>query len=234
MDINDEKIASAVKNTEIIRLPRQSLATFGLTNVYYYIVTEPSYKEIEAEAVETVVREGRVIAERPRIVTPYYLNNLDGFSTEARQYFNWMMRIHGADAPGVLYAYRNEPKETNIVSADMQTVVGNLNSQLDERGDPLVSIIRGQDNLWDVSLMKFIYELTRSSLSQNLAQMGSRGLLNVDSSGVPAEARLRIEEMFELVRKGDAAPADLKREMDRWNVFAEYEDRFLALFHKSR
>ena len=33
MDIDDERIEYAVRHTEILRPPRQSLATFGTTNV---------------------------------------------------------------------------------------------------------------------------------------------------------------------------------------------------------
>jgi len=100
MGMEDEKIREAVKNTEILRLPRQSLATFGMTNIYYYLVTEPVYSEMAKDVTETVIREGRVVAEKPRIVTPYYLAHLEGFSPEARRYFNMLVRMHGADAPG--------------------------------------------------------------------------------------------------------------------------------------
>jgi len=61
-------------------------------------------------------------------------------------------------------------------------------------------------------------------------ELASRGLLDTDSSGVPREARLRIEELFNLVRKGELSPPDLKNELDRWGLFHEYEDRFLGLF----
>ena len=82
MDINDERIRDAVRHTLTLRLPKQSLATFGTTNIYYYLVTEPAYTELVGNIPETVVREGRVIAERPRVVTPYYLSRLEGFSSE--------------------------------------------------------------------------------------------------------------------------------------------------------
>ena len=78
MDIDDEKIKYAVDHTEILRSPKQSLSTFGTTNIYYYLVTEPAYSELVKNATETVIREGRVFAERPRIVTPFYLVRLQG------------------------------------------------------------------------------------------------------------------------------------------------------------
>jgi hypothetical protein len=232
MDIEDERIIDAVKRTEILRPPKRSLATFGTTNIYYYLVTEPAYTELVEATTETVVREGRVIAERPRIVTPYYLSHLEGFSSEARKYFDTMINTHGPNAPGLFYTYKNEPKELNIVSDNLRAVVDKINDEIDKRGDPLASIIRGQDELWDVSLMKFIYEMTRSSIADNLRQMGNKGLLNIDDRGIPADVRIRIEKLFESAYKGDIEPRELKDELDRWGMFEDYEDRFFALFGK--
>ncbi|MFQ6122094.1 MAG: hypothetical protein ACE5LA_03435 [Dehalococcoidales bacterium] len=234
MDIDDERIEYAVRHTEILRLPKQSLSTFGTTNIYYYLVTKPAYLELSKTADETVVREGRVIAERPRIVTPYYLSQLEGFSAEARRYFDALIKTHGPDTPGLFYTYKNEPKNLTIVSDRWLSVVDKLNTEIDERGDPLVAIIKGEDELWDVSLLKFIYEITRTSIQDNLMQLGARGLLDVDSSGIPVDARVRIDELFRRVVRGEYEPRELKRELDRWNLFAEYQDRFFALFKKRR
>ena len=230
MDIDDDKIEYAVRHTEILRPPKQSLSTFGITNIYYYMVTEPAYLELTKDVNETVLREGRVVAERPRIVTPYYLSQLEGFSSDARRYFDALIRIHGRDVPGLFYTYKNEPKKLTIISDKWLSVVDRLNVEIDGRGDPLVSIIKGEDELWDVSLLKFIYEITRASVQNNLSQMGARGLLDIDSSGIPVDARMRIDELFRKVAKGECEPYELKGELDRWNLFEEYEDRFFALF----
>jgi hypothetical protein len=233
MDISEERIKEAVRHTETLRLPKQSLATFGTTNIYYYLVTEPTYRELMEDTNETVVREGRVIAERPRVVTPYYLSQLQGFSAEARRYLDMLTR-QGAATAGLFYSYRNEPKELSIVSDKLLSVVALLNAEIDKGGDPLTCIIKGEDDLWDVSLMKFTYEITRSSIQDNLMQMGARGLLNMDAHGVPADARVRIEELFRKVEAGQGEPHELKEELDRWNLFRDYEDRFLNLFRRKR
>jgi len=232
MGTDDDRIEYAVRHTKILRLPKQKLATFGTTNIYYYLVSEPVYSEPEKDITETVIREGRVIAEKPRIVTPYYLSHLEGFSPEARGYFDRLLKVHGPNAPGLFYTYKNEPKQLNIVSDNLPAVVNELNAEIERRGDPLVSIIKGQDELWDVSLMKFIYEMTRSSLGNNLLQLGSRGLLDIDSSGVPVDTRLRIEALFRQVAKGESEPSELKAELERWGLFEEYQDKFLSLFRK--
>ena len=232
MDNDDEKMQAAVEHTEILRAPKQSLTTFGTTNIYYYLVTEPAYAALIPNTKETVVREGRVIAEKPRIVTPYYLSSLDGFSDDARRYFDSLIQTYGKNVAGLLYAYRNEPKEMNIVSDNLLAVVAKLNAKIDKSSDPLTTIIKGLDEMWDVALIKFIFEMTQRSVDHNARQMSARGLLTMDAKGIPADARARIEGLFLQAAAGDLDPGILKDELDRWNVFPEYEDRFLSLFRK--
>ena len=232
MDINDEKMREAVEYTEILRTPKQNLTTFGTTNIYYYLVTEPAYAELVPNTKETVVREGRVIAEKPRIVTPNYLSSLEGFSDNARRYFDSLIQTYGHSVQGLLYTYRNEPKEMNIVSDNLLAVVAKLNEGIDKRGDPLTTIIKGLDEMWDVALIKFIFEMTQRSVGDNARRMNARGLLAMDDKGIPADARVRIEGLFLRAAAGDIDPRVLKDELDRWNIFPEYEDRFLSLFRK--
>lgn len=231
MDIDNDKdkIEDAARNTEILRPPRQHLSTFGVTNLYYYLVTEPVYSDMVNEVEETVVREGRVIAQRPQIVTPYYLSRLEGFSPDARRYFNMLLNTQVADTPGLFYTYKNEPKGLNIVSDKLPVVVDRLNNEIDEKGDPLASIIKGQDEFWDVSLLRFIYEVTSHSVQDNVSQLGARGMLNMSHGGIPVGARQRIEELFGQVARGEGSSYELERELNHWGVFNEYQDRFFSL-----
>jgi|TARA_B100000315_G_C14540619_1_gene570694 hypothetical protein len=232
MHFDDERLEDVIRHTEILRLPKQTLATFGITNIGYYLVTEPVYSEPEKDVPETVIREGRVITERPRIVTPHYLSQFEGFSLDAQRYFNMLLKKYGPNAPGLFYSYRNEPKGLTIVAGDIPTVVDKINAEIDKRGDPLVTIIKGEDEFWDVSLLKFIYEMTRNSMNNNLLQLQSRGLLDVDTGGVPLDAKLRIEELLGEVSKGKIEPSELKDELDRWGLFEEYQDRLFAVLRK--
>ena len=49
------------------------------------------------------------------------------------------------------------------------------------------------------------------------------------SSGIPVGAQQKIEEMFKQVQDGDLRVWELERELNRWGVFEEYQDRFYAL-----
>jgi hypothetical protein len=232
MNTDDARIEYAISHTEVLRPPRQTLSTFGITNIYYYLLTEPSYKEFAEGEEETVVREGRVRAERPKVVTPSYLINVEGFSEHARRYLELIAREYGTHTPGLFYGYKNEPKELNIASSNMEAVVRKLLDKIDKEGDPLATIIKGVDELWDVSLLKFIFDMTRYSLGNNVFELGRRGLLDVDPKGVPREARQSIERLFDEVKSGELDPSVLKTELDRWGLFEEYEDRFFRLFGK--
>lgn len=231
MEVGDEQIRYAIQNTAVLRLPSQSLATFGTTNIDYYLLTRPVYADM-VQGQETVIREGKVSAQRPQIVTPSYLTRLEGFGDNARRYLELLMREYGPHAPGLLYTYKNQPKETSIVSDGLVAVAGKLNERIDREGNRLAAIIQGVDELWDVSLLKFIRQLTEESLTSNLAELGSRGLLDVDEAGIPRDARYRVEVLFQQVADGDREPAELKKELDRWGIFPEYEDRFFNLFRR--
>jgi hypothetical protein len=233
MPVDPEMIAKVGRLTEVLRAPQQALATFGHTTVEYFLLSEPAYADILPGGEETVIRQGRVVAERPQIVTPYYLLSLFRGFEHGQEYARYLLEEHGPNSPGLMYAYRNELQETSVVSDPLPTVAGRLTADLDERKQNLAAVIRGVDHLWDVSLMKFIYELTVSSLGHNLRELGHRGLLGSEG-GLPRAARAKIEEMFAAVGRGELPASELKAELDRWGVFAEYEDRFLGLFRGRR
>ncbi len=220
----DDRIKHALEHTELIRAPQQTLATFGSSVVDYYVVTE-------LVGNVSVVRDGKVIAEKPRIVTPAYLTNVEGFSEQAKRYIAMMARERPYES-GIFYRYKNEPKGMNVVSEPIGQVVSNLRSRIEEEHNPLSTIIRGVEELWDVSLLMFIYELTTKSVHTNVAEFSNRGFLDMDASGVPQGARDYIEELFEQVGRDHSRAPELAVELNRWGLFPEYQDRFFGLFRK--
>lgn len=220
----DERIAEAMEKTEIIRAPQRRLSTFGSTTIDYYVVCDLTEQM-------SAVRDGRVLAERPRIVTPYYLLHVAGFSEGAKRYLG-MMAQQNPHEPGIFYTYRNEPHSMNVVSEPLGVVVGNLSARLDSENSGLSAIIRGVEDVWDLAVMMFIYDLTRRAAGGNYADFRSHGLLDVDASGVPAAARQQIEMLFAIVREDRSRASELVTELNRWGVYQEYEDRFLRLFKR--
>ena len=232
MDDAERRIAEAIQLTRVVRPPKQHLATFGITTLQYYVVTEPSYSELVAGEDESVVRQGTVVSQRPGVVTPTYMLNLGGFSGDAERYMESLARRLGPNSPGLLYEYRNEPGGLEIVGGQVAAVGERIADDLDRRGKDLASVILGKDDLWDLSLLKFIYEYTAASLASNLSEMHSMGLFDPEPGGdVPRAVVQRIEELFQQVTQG-LDPLALKQELDRWGLFDHYQDRFFSLVRR--
>ncbi len=51
---------------------------------------------------------------------------------------------------------------------------------------------------------------------------------------LPQSAREKIEKLFEEAKRDISKAREFKEELDRWNVYKEYEDRFLDLFKKKK
>lgn len=223
----------AIEQTWVVRFPKQQLATFGSTNIAYYVVTEPIYQEMEAAKQEGVVRTGRVIAERPAVVTPTYALSLQGFSSEAYEYLQDEAARSGPHSPGILYRYRNEAGKIDIVGGVPREIAHKIRDDLDRKKEDLSVVMVGVDELWDVALLKFVYEFTSSSLAGNVQDFQSRGLLDPQPQlgGLPRAAAEQIDRLFTEVEQGGDKDA-LKQELDRWGAFETYQDRFLNLFRR--
>jgi hypothetical protein len=231
----DEKfldIINTARKTVVLRQPRNVLSTFGTTRIHYFLLTDPIYQGLIDKSDDTILREGYVHAEKPRIITPFYLKNIfDGFE-HGNEYSQSLIDAFGPFEPGILYNYRNDFKDMTVITTPLQDTFERINDDLEKEDDPFSAIIKGDGRLWDVSLMIFIYSLTGRSVASNLSELHSLGLLAIDRSGVSQESRLHIESLFREVETGKADPALLKRELDAWGIFPEYEDRFLNCFKK--
>ncbi|MEQ8170936.1 MAG: hypothetical protein ABRQ38_18750 [Candidatus Eremiobacterota bacterium] len=229
--MNNDDIKYAITHSCVLRQPQQKIATFGVTNIKYFIITDPIINNlIETQQNDLILREGQVIAERPQIITPYYLNSLFQGFDHGDEYTEFVRENYSENNPGLLYKYKNEFKNMSVVSGPLDLLVERLEQEIEKEGDNLSTIIKGVNTYWDISLMKFIFELTTSSLANNILDLNRRGLLNIDNSGVPGDAKVKIENLFREVKAGRVDPKVLKKELDLWGVFKEYENRFLDLF----
>ncbi len=232
---NPREWLRALEQTWVVRYPKQHLATFGTTNISYYVVTEPIYQDLAPDKIEGVVRTGRVIAQRPTVITPTYGLNLQGFSPEAYDYMREVARSYGGNSPGILYQYKNEADKMDIVGGVPGEIAHRISEDLDRRKETMTVVLVGVDELWDVSLLKFIYEFTSASTARNVQEFQGRGLLDPlpTYGGAPRAAIQQIERLFFDAERGGRAD-ELKRELDRWGLFQYYEGRFLNLFRRSR
>jgi hypothetical protein len=238
-----ERIERALEETEILKAPDELLSTSDSTTLHYYVLTEPVYLEaFPEEGPETRIREGWITWKKPKLLTPDYIMKLEGFSEEAKTALNMLAQNH-PDMASLLYKmkYKRESGDTRTVPRTIEANAARIEDNLDQASGLINVIIKGLDDLWDVSLMKFVQQLIGQSakLSQ-IPDYKEKGHLATNDSGqpvvtrnlkgLPLSASEEIEKMFKQVEKGKLDPSRLKRELDSWGIYKRYEDRFLDLF----
>jgi hypothetical protein len=229
-NINSFDFWYAVNNTEVVLEPEGHLETFGSTMLNYYLVTE-----LMDSVGQVRVREGRLEAGQPRIVTPdSYLDTvMDGFGDEARKYIDWL-REHERDIRVLQYGYRlrQESFSEYIITDSLDEVVNRVSEEVKAKNDPLSAVVLGVDEPWDVCLVRLFWVVIQKSAVFNIREMQSRRLFE-DQGGVPRGVRNSIDKAF-LEASRDASLVDaLGVRLQMMGLFNEYEDRFFSLV-KSR
>jgi hypothetical protein len=184
---------------------------------------------------QTRVREGRIQAHQPQIVTPasYAQNLLEGFGQEAEAYAQWL-RDHARDLHILRYGFTIRKEEINehIISENVQTVTERVRTEVAGRDDPMAAVLVGVDNPWEVCLLKLMYDVIRNSAPGNVREMGRHRLLD-DVNGVPKAVRDDIESDFRSASRDPRLVKALGQKLRRQGLFEEYEDRFFALVKSS-
>lgn len=213
----------AVNNTEVVVMPPRRLETFGATVVDYHLVTEPMDSVNRSR-----VREGRIHAFRPQIVTPtaFMESILEGFQHEAAEaYANWL-REHESDLLILRYGFRirKEGIRDELVSDPVEAVVERVRADLARRENPLAALVRGVDEPWEVCLIKLMVEMVQRSAP------GHMQALRADPTG----SHHGIEEAFRKAARDPAAVPALAAQLKAAGVFKDYEDRFFAVVRSHR
>ncbi len=213
----------AVNNTEVLIRPRNQLETFGTTTVHYHLV---------AEMMDTVhqvrVREGKIHAYRPQIITPDTLNHtlLEGFSEDqAGDYLDWL-RQNQENLLLLKYGFsvRKESINEHIVTDNVENVVERIRPDVESSPHPMHALIRGVDEPWEVCLLRLLVDVVQQSVMTNAQD------LRADPRGI----KHRFDRMFLEASKDPSLIPALSNALEQSGVFKEFEDRFFALVRASR
>lgn len=217
----------AVRNTDVVIPPRRHLETFGNTVIHYALVSElmDSVRQVR-------VREGRMQAARPRIVTPtaYSKIILEGFGEQAEKYLEWL-REHEDDVHVLQYGYvlKQEAFSEEIVNDSLENILERVKKEVVARNDPLSAVIKGVDKPWDVCLVRLFWLAIRNSIQVNYKEMAERKMFE-RREGIPAAVHEEIEKAFAAAAAEPRLLRDLGSLLQRHGVFEQYQDRFFALF----
>ena len=219
----------AVHNTRIIHSPSSRLETFGATTLNYHLVTElmDSVRQIK-------IREGRVEAYRPTIITPQSFAEtiLEGFGQEAGHYAAWL-REHARNLRILKYGFsvRKQDLLEETVTGNLEDVAERVRADVEAREDPLGAVLVGVDKPWEVCLLKLMVDVVEKSVQKNIGDL-RRQPGGLDAAGGQDDARAEIERDFAEAAKDRRRINALGAKLQKLNLFSEYEDRFYALVRK--
>lgn len=173
--LNEDTFQYAIENTQVILAPQQRIKTFGSTSFRFYLITELM------DSVDRVrVRDGKLHAERPTLITPshYHRMLLEGFGERAEEFAHWLEE-HAQHLAVLKYGFqfRKTDVSENIIHAPAEEVASRLRETVDRSEDPLSAIIHGVDEGWEVCLLKFATDMIEQSSGDNLGDFRKRGLL---------------------------------------------------------
>ncbi len=221
----------AVNQTEVLHMPARRLETFGATLVNYSMISEPM-----DNTCQTRVREGRIQAFQPQILTPqsYVSSLLDGFGKEAEAYAEWL-RDHSKDLHVLRYGFQIRKQETQevLLTESIEMVKNQVTERVKAKGDPMAAVLTGVDHPWEVCLLKLMADVIRYSVPGNVRELDRRRLFD-DAGGMPRGVRDELESDFRAASRDGRLVKPLGVKLQNYGVFEEYQDRFFALVNAGR
>ena len=173
--LNEDSIQYAIENTRVTVAPQSRIETFGTTVFRFFLVTE-----LMDTVGQVRVRDGRLHAERPAIITPAHFHQMldEGFGDKAAKFVDWL-RENAAQMAVLRYGFqfRKTDVQESIVHDSVEAVLARLGENVDRAEDPLVTVIHGVDEVWEVCLLKFATDMIQRSASGNVDEWKRRGLL---------------------------------------------------------
>lgn len=165
----------ALENTEVILAPDRHIESFGNTLINYYLITE----DMDQLSL-TRVREGKIQAEKPQIITPHQMTKLmiDGFGEKAQEFADFVS-AHPERFTFLRYGFRMRKDEFQTYEAHepLEAVLQKIQSQVAAKNAPFAAILKGVDDAWEVSLLKFMVDMMNSSAGTNFNDFRRKGLL---------------------------------------------------------
>jgi hypothetical protein len=173
--MNKDSFDYAIENTQVILAPEQNIATFGTTSFHFYLVSE-----LMDRVNEVRVRNGKIHADRPQILTPDHFSRLllEGFGEKAQNYID-QLRERARQFAVLRYGFqfRKTDVSERMFRDPIEAVIARTKSEVEDKEEPLSAVIQGVDDAWEVCLLKFTIDLIERSAGGNIGDFRNRGLI---------------------------------------------------------
>lgn len=164
-----------LENTRVVLPPTRRIDTFGDSVLHYYLLTE----DMDVLNLSRV-REGKIEAQRPTIITPQNMGKLllEGFGERAREFADWLQ--NHSQLVGILrygFKVRKDELQTYDVHESLDTLAARMADIAKSRNNALSTVMVGVESGWEVSLLKFMMDYITASVPGNIEDFRRRGLI---------------------------------------------------------
>lgn len=171
----EDDIQFALESTRILLEPDRRIDTFGTTAFQFSLLTESM-----DQANLVTVRDGRIEAGSPKIITPDLLKEMrfEGFGEQAERFARWW-KEHGPDLAVLRYGFQFKKTDISehVVHDPIETVRDRVLTAAREANNPMLAVVEGVEDAWEISLLKFSMDMIQKSQGINLFDFKRRGLL---------------------------------------------------------
>ena len=159
----------ARRQTEIIRLRMQELATFEATRVPYIFLAESSLND-----GDTVIRKGHVVIERPSIILPSFSAQFSGFIFDQASHLTdetlaTFLLVRGVQFPSL--KYRHETSSLDLIEHSLRETVGTFQRELTIAEDIQTGLLLGPEDGWQFSVLLLVGALVIRSADGDLRRL---------------------------------------------------------------
>jgi hypothetical protein len=173
--VKQDDFQYAIENTQVILAPEQKIATFGTTSFRFYLISE-----LMDQVNEIRVRDGKIHADRPQILTPDHFSRLllEGFGEKAQHYVDQLReRFQNMAVLRYGFQFRKTDVTEQLFHDPIESVIERTKSYVQHRDEPLSAVIQGVDEAWEVCLLKFTIDMIERSSGGNIGDFRTRGLI---------------------------------------------------------
>jgi hypothetical protein len=176
---SQDDIQYAMETTRVLHEPDHRIQTFGETRFEFQLLSEPM-----DQVGKVRIRTGEVEAMKPRILRPepYRDIELEGFDENARTRLDALvdkLRSEGRDLAFLQYGFRFKRGAVNeeLVHDSIESVRARVLEEIRRTGNPSRAIIEGVDDTWEISILKFSFEMILRSHEINAFDLKRKGLI---------------------------------------------------------
>lgn len=175
MQHSPDSIQYAMETARLIHEPDRRIDTFGATRFKFTMLSEPMDSTGQVR-----LRHGEMEAQKPQIIRPDGMRGveLDGFQEKAGEFLDWLKENKLEPVffqYGFMFRRGNVTEELlhDSLDAVRERVLGEVRAS----GDPMLAVMEGVDDAWEVALLKFAIDMIGKSADINTFDFKRKGLL---------------------------------------------------------